>query len=91
MHFKTMPRDILMKLLEEAQDTLSEPLKKSLDAIRAIDCPNCGGVVVPEPKIDAQGKVFRPGSNVPIFYAACSACGMAIDPETGIVIRNANR
>ena len=91
MHFRPMPRDILVKLLDEAEDTLSGPLKEVLDAIRAMDCPNCGGVVVPEPKIDANGKVFRPGTSIPIFYAACSACGMAVDPESGLVIRNATR
>lgn len=88
MQFKTMPRDVLTKLLDEAEDTLTVPLQELFDSIKKKSCPNCGSTMIPEAKIDENGKVFAEDSHIPIYYAACGSCGMALDPETNIVVRN---
>ena len=87
--FKTMPRDVLMKLLEGAEDTLTTPLQELFERIKKIDCPNCNSNMIPEAKIDENGKVFSGDSHIPIYYAACASCGLALDPETDLVVRNA--
>lgn len=86
--FKTMPRDVLMKLLDGAEDTLTAPLQELFETIKKISCPKCDSDMIPEAKIDENGKVFAGDSHIPIYYAACGSCGLALDPATGIVVRN---
>lgn len=82
MRFKEMDREVLLKLLEGAEDTLTGPLQKKLEGIKAMRCPSCKSAMSPVPDINNP---FG-DSDIPRYLASCTQCGCLVEPDTKNVI-----
>ena len=82
MLFQTMDRELLLKLLEDSEDTLTEPLQKKLEGIKNMRCPSCKSSMAPVPDINNP---FG-NSDIPRYLASCTQCGCMVEPDTKNVI-----
>lgn len=79
MAFKTMPKELVLKLLEGHEDTLSEPLQELHARIKAEACPSCGIPMVPRPDFE---RPFTSESHIPRYQAYCTPCDLVMDIDT---------
>ena len=76
--FQTMDRDVLLKLLEGSEDTLTEPLQKKLDGIKNMRCPSCNSAMAPVPDVNNPFD----NSDIPRYLASCTQCDCLVEPDT---------
>lgn len=79
MAIKTMPKELTIKLLEETEDTLTEPLNELLSSIKGTPCPSCGVPLIPKPDFETP---FNRDSHIPRYLGSCSECGLIMDVHT---------
>ena len=80
MAFKTMPKETVLRLLEDTEDTVSEPLSDLMSEIKSTRCPSCNLPLVPKPDLEVP---FNPDSHIPRFHGQCTQCGLVMDVHTG--------
>jgi RNase P subunit RPR2 len=79
MAFKTMPKEKILELLEQHEDTVSEPLQEIFSRIKSTPCPNCD--VPLTPKADLK-HLFIGDSHIPRYLGYCGECEYTMDPNT---------
>jgi RNase P subunit RPR2 len=79
MAFKIMPNDVILKLLESAEDTLTGPLNDLFSKIKDTLCPSCDSPLIPKPDLDVP---FSPDSHIPRYLGCCPLCGLVMDVHT---------
>ena len=82
MAFKTMPKELVLKLLEGTEDTVTEPLNELFAKIKNTPCPSCGISLIPKPDFEVP---FNPDSHIPRYLGYCSECGLVMDVHTSEV------
>lgn len=75
MQLKTLPEDVIKKLLEGEENVLTPRIEGSFK--RPPGCPACGGIMVQD-REDGRDRLICPG------------CNCAMDVETGLVVRLGN-
>ena len=71
MAFKTMPRELILKLLEEHEDTVTAPLQAIFKQIKSMKFPNCDLPLSPKADLDNP---FIGDSHIPRYVAFCGDC-----------------
>jgi RNase P subunit RPR2 len=79
MAFKTMPKELILKLLEKHEDTLSKPLETIFKKIQSMKCPNCDLPLAP--KADLENP-FIGDSHIPRYMAYCGDCEFTMELPT---------
>ena len=79
MAFKTMSKEVILKLLEQHEDTLSEPLEKIFSQIKSMKCPNCDLPLSPKADLDNP---FVGDSHIPRYLGFCGECEYTVEPPT---------
>lgn len=87
MLVKTLPHDVLLRLIEGEEDVVTPAAQKESRTRATTPCPRCMGHF--RQKLD-PGRAFSPDRILPRFFHECAECGYTVDPETNFVIAMGN-
>lgn len=87
MNVKTLPQDVLRRLIEKEEDILGPMADADRTARATTPCPRCGGPF--HKQFDPQ-RAFSPDRPLPRAFYRCVDCGYTYDPHTGFVIAMGN-
>lgn len=88
MNLKTLDPEIIEKLLEGAQDSIT-PLAKSREQFyQSQACPNCGGNAFQ--KFGYAHSLFISNDPLPRYHLRCKNCNCSFNPHSGIVTELGN-
>jgi len=77
-----MDPDEIFQLLEGAEDTLTDEVRKTEQFFEQVSCPQCGDDV--QPIVDMK-RPFKTGMNTPNYMARCVDCACEFSPYTSII------
>lgn len=81
--FKTMPKELVLRLLKDEQDILTPLAEKRSAAIKNTACPRCGSSL--HAKLAPLNMVFTPDDPLPRLLGECPECGFSASANTGVV------
>lgn len=87
MHFKTMDQSVLLAILAEEEDVLTERARTDAAYYSDVSCPRCGGTCAVVPDVMAM---MRAGTTRNKHRCRCTTCGCLFDPVLGIIIELGN-
>lgn len=87
MSFKTLPPNIVARLLSTESDYVTEAGDERRERAAGTPCPKCGGALQATMLPDY---IFAEHDPLPRFMSKCVDCGHTFNPENGMIIESGN-
>lgn len=88
MHLKESDPQIILELLENERDIITEKAQQREQFYQSQTCPRCGGEALT--KIGNIKTLFRRNDPLPRYQLHCEGCECQFDPYSGIILTMGN-